>query len=1382
MPPASRFGASKYRNAVPYIPPREEFYRSSLPPFSSASSTSSNVSTFSSEIKTSREWIVTVSQAGDMSYRGYEGEAGVIKVGSGGGVGDWDLSRLEDGLAAIGGLDGGVSVYALPALSATPTTPSLVGFIPASSSPITSLLFHPTTPSLILASTAAKPLTIYDVSTTPFSPAIDLKATEPKGIWSAAWSSDGRRIAVFGKSGNLAIYDPRSSPEPIATKSFSFTVQALKPARVAWCGSDIFLSSFSKTRNRQYALISTEPSLQTKFSQSLDTSPGVLIPLVDEKRDIVYAAGRGDMTLRQIEMSGPQGYQETLHPLPYAIASTGLAHKHPTALDVMSAEIARVMLPVVDKDGDAILPLGVRVPRRQLIDYHEDLYPDVVGTVPEQNAREWLDGSDRSPLPFTMDPARRGSWEGRVRQWTEENRGRVTSAPSAGDARRGDESTSTEAKLQSSELDKGALRETPAQSAPLPSQPASLATAEPVPECETAPAKTDDSVPSARADLPPLQDAETYSSTTYKARIASEYLAAQVSEHKRAGRTGPLMVGLQGPQGCGKTTLCDSLLAYLREKKDLSAAVLSLDDLYKTHAELVDIAQQHPENALLAGRGPPGTHDVKLAQATIEKVKQINGAPGRTVNLPVFDKSLCGGEGDRSSSTVKITGPLDVFILEGWSMGFGALSDEALKAKYEQAKPSPASPETSHTYYPLHSLRSLEELNTYLQELASAIYPSFEAFIQVEPVSYDYVFEWRLEQEHAMKAKNGGKGMTDEQVHKFVERYMPGYELWKEGIWAKGTGWEGKGLRIKYGKARDVMEVVQPRGDGAPSVDGEAGTAMPGKVEQLDGASEAQVRPVEREMKAAVGETPVNEVTPFPAPPAAPASADGTKVEDPKAAPTANDLPKAAASAVPSGSASKNTSPSARFNPGWSRKFLAGKSPLIPSYDSVPSLSSLHQDSRVLKANATLAFFPIQGTGGRLLVHPLARKGRMPTGGRGYLSTGIEIVDFDVELARDDGGASRVAVAGEDGVVRVWSIGIDGVEGVGPEPNQVLKGKGIDKIAQLGFHPTAKDLLVGLTNDHGKASLRFWDLSTGQEAKQVELGADGAFNMAFSIDGQRVAIATKDSRLIVLDPRDPSSAISGKAHDSPRSFQMTWVDDSHIISVGFARGSQRKINLYQVPSSSTEGELKVISSVTIDVSPSVLFPVYDTDTSILYIWGKGERVIQAYEVHTEPGAREPIAKLPSYTAGSPQVGVAFLPKRMVDVKKVEVARSLRLTARTMEEVTFSIPRNKPDFFQDDIYQSTVDVESAVVSAADWLAGKNVPPGRISLQPEGMMPLSQAPKNDSAATKKFVPAANVMSEEEKKRKEMDELFAKAKMDESSDEEEEKRGIDPPDDDW
>lgn len=471
----------------------------------------------------------------------------------------------------------------------------------------------------------------------------------------------------------------------------------------------------------------------------------------------------------------------------------------------------------------------------------------------------------------------------------------------------------------------------------------------------------------------------------------------------------------------GKTTLTTALVSYLKDGKRLTAAILSTDgklrtiplsitsdnfiDLYKTHNGLKSVAQQHPDNALLVGRGPPGTHDIALAVETIKNVNSINDSPGSTVELPVFDKSLCGGEGDRSADKVVISGPLDVFILEGWSMGFSPLSESDLKQIYDQ--PKPASPLTSNTYFPNHPLSSLLTLNAYLADFSSSIYPSFTSFIQIEPKSYDYVFNWRLQQEHNMKAKNGDKGMSDEQVQKFVERYMPGYELWKDGIWSREAPWIGQGLKLKFGENRELLET------GVPSSQAPATSASV----QTNNSSVSTTEMAPKEI----------------------VQATSAKVSEPLTATSA----VAAAQTQPQASAKPKATPSGaaplteRFNPHWSRKFLAAKSPLIPTYDSLPSISSLHQDSQILRVTPHVAFFPIQGTGGRLCVHPLKKKGRVAVGGEGYLTTGVGIVDFDAEL----GDEKRVAVAGEDGAVRVWKIDEDGVQGVGPQPGQVLHGR-----------------------------------------------------------------------------------------------------------------------------------------------------------------------------------------------------------------------------------------------------------------------------------------------------------------------------------------------------
>ena len=250
---------------------------------------------------------------------------------------------------------------------------------PPSQAPINTIACHPSTPGLILAASASN-LAIWDLTTpSPSAPSISFSLAEPKGIWSAAWSPDGRQIAAIGKSGTLYLFTPRESTEPTASRSLP--LQPLKPAKVSWVGQDIIVTSTSRTRNREYHLFSgsADKKLATVFTATLGTSTMPLLSVIDQERKIIYLASRGDMALRQVELGGTTEYQETLHPLPSLLSAQGLALAHPSTLDVMQAQIAAVLLPVTDKDGEALMPLGIKVPRRQLIDYHADLFPDVAG-------------------------------------------------------------------------------------------------------------------------------------------------------------------------------------------------------------------------------------------------------------------------------------------------------------------------------------------------------------------------------------------------------------------------------------------------------------------------------------------------------------------------------------------------------------------------------------------------------------------------------------------------------------------------------------------------------------------------------------------------------------------------------------------------------------------------------------------------------------------------------------------------------------------------------------------------------------------------------------------------------------------------------------------
>jgi len=139
-----------------------------------------------------------------------------------------------------------------------------------------------------------------------------------------------------------------------------------------------------------------------------------------------------------------------------------------------------------------------------------------------------------------------------------------------------------------------------------------------------------------------------------------------------------------------------------------------------------------------------------------------------------------------------------------------------------------------------------------------------------------------------------------------------------------------------------------------------------------------------------------------------------------------------------------------------------------------------------------------------------------------------------------------------------------------------------------------------------------------------------------------------------------------------------------------------------------------------------MLPGFDIDTGLLWIANSGGRTVVTYIVGPQPPYIEQLSEWQSCGDIS---GVYFFPKSVVDVKKVEVGRALKLGKDdTIITVPFVVPRKRLEYFQDDLFPPTRSPQ-ATMTADEFFAGEKQEIKYISLQPHGMTELSKAPPEE-----------------------------------------------------
>lgn len=243
--------------------------------------------------------------------------------------------------------------------------------------------------------------------------------------------------------------------------------------------------------------------------------------------------------------------------------------------------------------------------------------------------------------------------------------------------------------------------------------------------------------------------------------ILPSYLAvAEWLQAKRAAAGQPIMLGLCGAQGSGKSTMALALAAALERAAGLKVANLSLDDFYLSRRVRAMLAQDvHP---LFASRGVPGTHDVGLALDVIGDLRAAS--EGSAVKLPRFDKAT--DDVVAASGWPTFTGRADIILLEGWCVG---------------ARPEPEAA-LAEPINPLEREEDAEGLwrstvNARLADDYQTMFEGLDLLLLIAAPSFDAVFAWRREQERKLAARVAASGgadgaiMDDAAVARFIMHY-----------------------------------------------------------------------------------------------------------------------------------------------------------------------------------------------------------------------------------------------------------------------------------------------------------------------------------------------------------------------------------------------------------------------------------------------------------------------------------------------------------------------------------------------------------------------------------------------------------------------------------
>lgn len=379
-------------------------------------------------------------------------------------------------------------------------------------------------------------------------------------------------------------------------------------------------------------------------------------------------------------------------------------------------------------------------------------------------------------------------------------------------------------------------------------------------------------------------------------------------------------------------------------------------------------------------------------------------------------------------------------------------------------------------------------------------------------------------------------------------------------------------------------------------------------------------------------------------------------------------------------------------------------------------LSTVTGEQQYIKASAKYFAVALRGGGGPMAVLDLSRPGRFEPGTSPIFGghTGA-VLDFDWNPFDD----SMFASASEDTSIKIWSVPEDWEpidEGGNAKSNErgTFSDSLVDlvghrkKVTLVKFHPTAANVLASTAAD---SSIRVWDIEKAEELSVFDQMGDVTQDIQWDVRGDNFATTCKDKKIRLHDGRTGAvSSFVEKAHEGVKSMKLAFLGESgKLVSTGTNRQSGREIKVWDLRNFE-----KPLIVNKLDNNSGVLLPLFEPDSNILYLCGKGDSTFTPYEFEDKDPFLHKLND--GYRSKVASKGACIVPKRGNDVMGCETARVLKVTNdQVIQPLSFIVPR-KSDAFQDDVFPPCTAAEPAH-TADEWAAGSSKEPVRMSLDPK-----------------------------------------------------------------